>query len=497
VAKEPEKPDSSGSEEEFSISPEIVARAKGCFDRADDAARRNNFDYAIELYLEGLRCTPDDVERGHKALYETAVRRQAAGKNKGWGTRTAGIKSNMLQMTGKKKEAFLEMERAMAGKPDNYLDLAALAQMAMNLNLQETPLFFADRAMEVARRAGKLNETLCVQMADIYEARGKHRTAMTTLMEAEQFDKSGTGRHMKRIRDLAAKTTLGDGLENAEDFRDRIRNQEQARDSAKQKVLTAEDELVAKAERLTEQLKESPGDINLMITIGDTYARAGRDEEAMNAYRKARTASGGADYRIKVKIDDLKMRQLRRELRAIEEQLEKEPGNADLQAKHKELVDKRNQSELAIFEERSREYPTDMSVRYDLALRQYRCGRIEDAISSFQLSTRDPKHKVQSLNMLGKCFFKKRLLQEAAAQFKAAIDTYELQGDALWKELRYNLGMTYETMKKLQEAINCFSEIVMTDFQYRDAAKRLAKLRKDLEGDTGEMPDLDTGFDDQ
>jgi tetratricopeptide (TPR) repeat protein len=496
LAKESEKPDSGAAEEEFSISPEIVARAKGCFDRADDAARRNNFDYAIELYLEGLRCTPDDVERGHKALYETALRRQASGKNKGWGSRTAGLKSNMLQMTGKKKEAFLEMERSMACKPDNHLDLAALAQMALNLNLAESTLYFADRALETGRRAGKLSETLCGQMADIYEARGKHRTAMNTLMEAEQFDKSGSGRYMKRIRDLAARTTLGAGLEDAENFRDRIRDQEQARDSAMQKVLTAEDELVARAEKLTEQLKETPNDINLMITIGDTYARAGRDDEAMAAYRKARTASGGANYSIKVKMDDLKMRQLRREIRVVEDQLAKEPDNEELQGRRKELTEKRNQTELAIFEERSREYPTDMSVRYELALRQYRSGEVEAAIGSFQLATRDPKHKIQSLNMLGKCFFRSRLLQEATAQFKAAIDGYELQGDALWKELRYNLGMTFETMKKFQEAIDCYSEIVMTDFQYRDAAKRLAKLRKELEGDAGAMPDLDTSLDD-
>ncbi|MBN2582100.1 MAG: tetratricopeptide repeat protein [Planctomycetes bacterium] len=496
MAKEPEKPDSGGAEEEFAMSPEIIARAKGCFDRADDAARRNNFDYAIELYLEGLRCTPDDVERGHKALFETAVRRLGAGKNKSWGTRTAGIKSNMLQMTGKKKEAFLEMERSMAGKPDNYLDLAALAQMALNLNLQGSPLFFADKALESARRMGKLSETLCVQMADIYEARAKHRTAMMTLMEAEHLDKTGSGRHMKRIRDLAARTTLGAGLEDADSFHDRIRDQETARDSAMQKVLTAEDELVARAEKLTEQLKETPNDLNLMITIGDTYTRAGRDEEAMAAYRKARTASGGADYRIKVKMDDLRMRQLRRDLRAVEEQLTQEPGSEPLQAKRKELIEKRNQAELAIFEERTREYPTDMSVRYELALRQYRSDQIEAAIGSFQLATRDPKHKVQSLNMLGKCFFKSRLLQEAAAQFKTAIDGYELQGDALWKELRYNLGMTFETMKKHQEAIDCYSEIVMTDFQYRDAAKRLSKLRKELEGDAGIMPDLDTTLDD-
>jgi len=484
VAKEPVPPGEADEQEEFEISPEVIARAKGCFDTADDAARRSNFDYAIALYLEGLRYTPDDVERGHKALYEAAVRRKAAGKNKGWASKTARMKSNMLQMTGKKKDAFLQMEKAMAGTPDSHLDLAALAQMAFNLDLQKAPIFFAERSLETAHRAGKATETLCVQMADIYEARNRFRTAMEVLIEAERLDKSKTGRHMKRIRDLAAKTTIDMGLDEVETFRERIKDQDQARDSEIQRVRTAADELVARAEEMAKELKQTPNDINLIISIGDTYARAAHDDEAMQYYRKARAASGGTDYRIKVKMDDLRMRQFRRQVRAIDEQLEADPDNEELKAKGRQLTDKRNQAEMKIFQERVNEYPTDMSVRYELGLREFRLGLTEKAIGSFQNATRDPKHKVTSLNMLGKCFFKSKLPQEAAAQFRAAIDSYELQGDAIWKELRYNLGMTYETMKKLQEATNCYSEIVMSDFTYRDAAKRLQKLREQLEGET-------------
>jgi len=484
VAKEPVAPDEAHEEEDFEISPEVVARAKGCFDTADDAARRSNFDYAIALYLEGLRYTPDDVERGHKALYEAAVRRKVAGKNKGWGAKAARMKSNVLQMTGKKKNAFLEMEKAMAGTPDSHLDLAALAQMAFNLNLRQTPIFFADRSLETAHRTGKATEPLCVQMADIYEARERFRTAMEVLTEAEYLDKTKSGRHMKRIRDLAAKTTIDMGLDEAETFRDRIKDQEQARQSETQRVRTTADELIAQAEGMAEELKQNPNDVNLITTIGDTYARAAHDEEAMQYYRKARAASGGTDYRIKVKMDDLRMRQFRQQIRPLDEQLKADPENEQLKAKRQELSDKRSQAELKIFEERVNEYPTDMSVRYELGLREFRLGLTERAIGSFQNATRDPKHKVSSLNMLGKCFFKSKLLQEAAAQFLAAIDSYELQGDNIWKELRYNLGMTYETMKKLDEATTCYSEIVMSDFQYRDAAKRLHRLREQLEGPT-------------
>ena len=469
----------------FQVSPEVLQMAKSCFDGADEAARRGNCDYAIALYLQGLRYTPDEVERGHKPLHEAALRLKAAGKSKGWASKVARMKANVLQMTGKKKEAFFEQERAMAGSPESHVDLAVLAQAAQNLSLNKTAVFFADQALEAGKRSQKLTETACVQMGDIYEANELYRRAMFALQDAEKLDKTQSGRHMKRIRDLAARTTIDSGLEDADTFHERIKDAAFASDSAKQKVVTAEDEMVERAEQMAEDLEKAPNDVNLMLAIGDMYARAQHDEEALKYYRKARTATGGAEYRVKVKMDDLRMRQFRQQIRAIDEALAADPDNEETKAKHQDLIDKRNQFELAVYQERSEEYPTDMTVRYELGLRLYRCGDGDKAIGAFQLSTRDPKRKILSLNMLGKCFFQRRLYQEAAAQFQAAIDNYEIEGDPMWKELRYNLGLTYEATQNTEEASNCYSQIVMADFQYRDAAKRLQELRGETEGHAG------------
>ena len=473
--------------DEFEVSPEVLQMASSCFASGDDAARRGNSDYAITLYVEGLRYVPDDVEHGHKPLLEAARRLAASGKSGGWGAKTAQVKASMLQTMGKKKEAFVEMEKALVGNPDNSANLATLAQMATNLGLKKTGVFFAEQAMESAKRINKLTEGMCVQMAHIYEAHGMFRAAMMALQDAERMDKSQSNKYGKHIRDLAARTSIGDTAD-AKSYKDRIKDKNQAAESSKQQVVTAQDELTLKAEELAKQLEKTPNDLNLMVTVGDTYARAERDEEALKYYKKARTLSGGGDYRIKVKMDDLKIRQFRREIRQLDEVIAKAPNDPSLKSKREELTTRRNQFELEVFQERADEYPTDMSVRYDLGLRHYRCGNIEQALGAFQMSTRDPKRKVLSLNMLGKCFFQSRLHQEAAGQFQRAIESYEVQGDDMWKELRYNLGLTYETMKEWEKAMACYSDIVMVDFQYKDAAKRLARLRTRKDGgDDGEM----------
>ncbi len=479
-AKKAKNPGQPAQAEQFEVSPEVIRMAEGCFARADDSARRNNYGYALTLYLEGLRYTPDDVERGHKPLFETAMRQKMAGKGGGWGAKTARMKANMLEMTGKKKEAFLELEKAMCGSPDSFQDLASLAQRAHNLGYPKTAVFFADRAMESGQRGGKITEPLCVQMAEIYENNQIFQQAMQCLQQAEKLDKSSSGRHMKRIRDLAARTTIGK-TEHAEDFRDALLDKDQARESATQKVQTAEEELVQKAEAMAKELEQAPTDLHLMVSIGDTYARAGHDQDAMKFYRKARAASGGADYRIKVKMDDLKMREFRQKLRQLEDELSSSPDNAELKTKLKELAERRNQFELEVFKERADEYPTDMSLRYELGVRYFRADQVNEAIGAFQNATRDPKRKIDALNMLGKCFYKRSLFQEAATQFRTAMEAHELQGDALWKELRYNLAAAYEQMRKMEEAANCYSEIVMSDYQYRDAAERLTKIREKQE----------------
>ena len=41
-----------------------LAKARVFFERARKVAQTNNFDYAIDMYLEGLSCAPDEVQEG-------------------------------------------------------------------------------------------------------------------------------------------------------------------------------------------------------------------------------------------------------------------------------------------------------------------------------------------------------------------------------------------------------------------------------------------------
>ena len=72
-----------------------AAKAKAFFERAQAVAETNNFDYAIDMYLEGLRCDPDSLEQGHLPLHELGLLRQEKGGKK------PSMMEKMKRMRGK------------------------------------------------------------------------------------------------------------------------------------------------------------------------------------------------------------------------------------------------------------------------------------------------------------------------------------------------------------------------------------------------------------
>jgi len=468
------------------VGPEMRRLADGCFDRAQQATVRSNFDYAIALYLDGLRYNLGDIERGHQGLRDTAVKRKAQGKGAGLGKFLGQIKAAVYQMLGRHKDALLALEASIAHDPRNVLALTQLMQLARRLDYTDLAVWFGQLAAEETLRTKKPQKQIFTSLADLYEAQKRYQEAVDALNQAIKIDPSDRTLD-KRARDMAASSSIEEGkLESVSDFRDMIRDRRQATASATQQVIRTHEQLESQYAELKAALDADPDNPVKMQALADCQARRGHIDEAMSLLKKALASSG--DYRYKARMDDIRMAESRARLRELDDQLEADPDRADLKAQAQKLARERDAFELEIFAERQRQYPTELGIRYDLGLRQFRTGAHDDAIVSFQQASRDPKRHIQALNMLGNCFYAKKLFQEAQNQFQTAIEKYELTGDALAKELQYNLAMTLEAQAKLAEAIEWFSRIVQQDYQYRDAAKRLESLRRRLDQKPSESP---------
>ncbi len=485
--EQPEQPDTDEAPEEEGeqITPEAMQMAKGCFDRAKEATQRNNFDYAIHLYLDGLRYNPRDIEDGHRGLRDCALRRRNQGKGGGLGALIGQAKGAFSQMLGRHKDQMLALEEALARDPQNVTLLMQLMQTARRQGYERVAIWFGEIAAEETLRTKKPQKQVFITLADLYEKAGQYQDAVDSLQQAIKIDPSDRSLD-KRARDLSARASITEGkLEEAGDFHDLIRDRAQASASATQKVVRTREQLDAQYEQLKAALEQDPENPVKMEALADCEARRGHIDEAMKLLQKALDET--KDYRYKMRMDDIRMAEYRRQLRELNEQLEAEPDRQDLKAKRKKLNEEREAFELKAFQERHKQYPTDLPIRYELGLRQYARKAYDEAIVSFQTTTRDPKRRIQSLNMLGKCFFAKKLYREAQSQFENAIKQYELYDDPLAKELRYNLARTFEVQDKVNQAIEWYSVIVQQDYQYQDVAKRLEQLRqRQQSGEGGE-----------
>jgi len=479
--KEPEtpgtpKPESSGQGEGLlEIPPEVRAMADGCFERAEEATVRNNFEYGIRLYLDGLRYNPRDIERGHRGLRDCALRRRNQGKGGGLGAMIGQAKGALSQMLGRHKDTLLALEAAWARDPQNVTLLMQLMQTARRMEYTDLAIWFGELAAEETLRSKKPQKQAFTTLADLYEGQQRYQDAVNALSQAIRIDPSDRSLD-KRARDLSARASIDEGkLEEVGDFHELVRDRALASSSATQQVVRTREQLDAQYEELKTALDADPQNAVKMQALAVCQARRGYIDEALELLQTALDQTG--EYRYKSRMDDIRMAEFRRVLRDINEQLEAEPDRADLKTKRQQITAKLNEFELAVYQERQRQYPTDMGIRFELGTRQFRRGQYDDAIVSFQTSTRDPKRRIQAFNMLGKCFYAKQLYLEAQGQFETAIQQYEMTSDPLGKELRYNLGKTLEVQGKAPQAIEWYSVIVQQDYQYRDVAKRLEALR--------------------
>jgi hypothetical protein len=113
------------------------APAESYFSRARAMSAEGHFEYAIDLFLDGLKEDPGNIE-AHAALRETALRRSAAG----------GKDLVMLQKVKLRKpgadavEDLLNIEKLLAYDPNNLEWLAAAIRHADAAGLMATKHWF-------------------------------------------------------------------------------------------------------------------------------------------------------------------------------------------------------------------------------------------------------------------------------------------------------------------------------------------------------------------
>ena len=467
--------------EKLAVSPELKAKAREFFQKGAEVAYALQYDYAIELYLDGLSRWPDTVEQGHKPLREIALRRQAAGKKKSG----FGDSSRYKKLASKSpKEHMLKAEYLLSKDPGNTGHMEDLIKAAVDGDYRETAGWFADLLFDANLQKDKPSFQTFVFLRDVYRSIESFARALQACQKALQI-KPNDAALLDIMRDLSANNAVQQGrYDDDGDFRESIQNrEEQERAQAGEALVQSKEtraDAIAQARTEYQASPEMPAKITKLVNALCATEELDNENEAITVLEKAYAQSG--QFHFQQRAGDISIKQLARQLRAVRSQLKQDSQNEQLQEQLQDLQQLSVEVELEHYKLCAENYPTDMRIKYEYGRRMLNSGQYDDAIPVLQDARSDPKLRIPSQNAIGQCFFQKKWYPDAVETFQQALEMVSNSEDAIAKELRYNLGRAYEADGNAEEALACFRKIAQIDFNFRDVRSRVDALRKQQDG---------------
>jgi len=459
--------------------PEEFVKAFAFFEKAAEAGERKNFDYAISLYLEGLRLVPDAVEHGHLPLCELALRRKSEG-GKG-----PSVIERAIKMTGKTPlERLLNAEYLFSKDPDQIQYAEAMLKAAVEGGYFKTADWIANLLFQRNNAAEEPSFHIYMILKNSYAAIGQFDKAVAACKHALKM-KPDDKQLLEDLKYLSAEATVHRGkYDTALDFKESVLSMDrQAKLAAQEGVVKTEDQRLLAVKAARENFMKFPNLPQSVLNLAQALASLEEDKpenEAIelleDAYQKTK------DFQFKQRSGLIKIKQLRRKIRLTRADLEANPANEMARARLVELSDQLNRVELEHYRLCVENYPTDLRVKYDYGLCLLRNGRYDEAIPLFQEVRNDPYRRVAAMDKIGVCFFKKGWYADAIDVFKQAINFYEVENDDIAKELRYNLARAYEDSGDTANALEVYRKLAQIDFAYRDVSQRVDKLRASKSG---------------
>jgi hypothetical protein len=452
---------------------ESFAKAKAFFEGAGKSAETDNFDYAIDMYLEGLRLTPDALAEGHIPLCELALRRQGKG----------GKKPSMMEKVkhrgGKTAlEQLLNAEYLFAKEPD-YLPYAeAMLKAAVTGGFKKTAGWIANFVFQANNAAPKPSVNTYVLLKQSYEALGELDKAVAASLRACRV-KSEDKELADEYQRLSAELTVSSGKYDQDgDFRKSIKNREsQEKLQAQESFIRTDDYRRSAVEDAREAMTHDPNLPKNIFNLAEALSDLRNDKAENEAIKLLEDVyKTKRDFSFKQRAGELKIKHLKRRIKDVETAVAK-GGDAQAESKLAELSAQLKDTELEHYRLCVENYPTDLRAKYEYGVRLIRQKKYDEAIPLFQEAQRDPRHKISAMDKIGFCFFMKGWFTDAIDVFTRAIETYEIKDDSIAKELRYNLARSYQEQGNSEKALELYRKIAQLDFAYKDIRQQIDKLR--------------------
>ena len=466
-----------------------LAKAASFFRHAETTAESRQWDYAIDCYISGLRHDPDNVTR-HEELREVAKRRKVA---KG---KPATLKEKLAKSGSDPIDKMLHDEMLWSKDTLNISHAMNVMEQAIEANAEEKDLQFGEVAywagqiileMNQARNQGDKDTFL--EVCELFRRIPAYDKAAEAARLAEALDPTDE-EVQKLLQDLVTELTMAEGRygEGKEgDFRANVVDTQHQRELAEDDTISKTRSTVETIiDRRRREYEEDPEDLDRLTKLVSALLDKDSEETENQAIELLQAAWERTNqYKFKMQVGDIRIRQMQRPVRAARKAYEAARDDPNAKEQFQRLALEATHFEVAEFEDRVKNYPTDMHVRYELGRRYFALKQYEEAISEFQKSQGDPRHRAASLSFLGRCFLIQEWLDMAIDTLRQGIEAHGSDSDERGMELRYVLMEALEksaaetrSLEQATEAQKTAAQILQTNIKYRDIRECMDRIRK-------------------
>ena len=473
-------PDADG----FTPDPRKAAKF---FKHAAATADSRQYDYAIDCYINGLRFEPDNLAR-HEELREVAKRRKVNGG------KSATLKEKLKKPGRNLMEKMLHSEMIWSKDPLNLATTLRLLEFAVETNqkypeisLEEFAYWVGEFALEQCQNTKKSDKAQILKICDLYTKIGAFDKAIEACRLALALDPQNDDM-LRLFKDLEAEQSISDGVYSgkAGGFRDAIKDADLQQDLENQDAITRTKFVVdSNIERRRQDYEEDPEDldrlaklVNALLEKKDTASQTESIELLQQAWENT------SQYKYKLRIGDIRMSQMREKLKAAKEKLKDNPTEEGKE-KFEQLNAEKDNFELEEYQDRSKNYPTDPRIRYELGVRYFNTNQVDDAIGEFQQSRADPKYRASSYAYLARCYVELEFFDESIEALQQGIEAHSDEDDRLGMEMRYLLMDALEqsaiqsrSVETAQESQKIASQLLQSDIRYRDIRDRMKNIKQ-------------------
>ena len=453
------------------IPPEDQKKALAFFDRGRTVADTGNFEYGIELFLQGLAIDPENVE-AHKTLRDFSLKRKASGG------KDLGMMERMKLKTVKDdpKISMVHAEKALSYDPGNMDKMLTVFQQAIKAGFYDSALWIGGVLLKANIDHPKPELGKFLALKDGYKSFDQWRLAVETCNYALRLRPDDMDLQ-KELKDLSAQNTLTEGKYGvAKSFRESIRDMDkQKRLLEDERDFQSDDFLVRKAKEAEidwQNNRDDPAFFSKYIDALRGTETPEYENKAINLLDEMYHTSH--QFKWRQKLGEIKMAQLSRMERTMRADMARDP---EMKKEYVQFMRQKLTEELAEYQLILENYPTDNTARFHVAQRMFLLGQYQEAIPVFQQVRQDPKYRVAGSVLLGRAFLEAGFADEAVETLKVTLDDYPAKGDEKSLDMYYWYGRALEVMNDNAGAIKQYSQVAQINFNYRDVQERIKRLR--------------------